>query len=226
VRVEVSVSNWDLDEQNQVRILAPTEQSLDQWMITNPTQFTVPPDQSQVVRFAIRPRVRPTPGEHRAIVYFTQQAPDTPADDRIQILFRLGAVIYAYVGEVTHRGRLLGVTRDAGTNPPGFQLDIASEGNAHVRLNGQYLVWPESAYPGRPGTRAIDGLGKPTVQVPKPLVAAGRLPTTPVLPGSRRSIPLLTGRVLEPGGYVLDIQGILGDVPIDRAVPFTVSTTP
>jgi hypothetical protein len=223
VDVQVSVANWDLDEQNQVRLLPPTEQSLDQWMIMNPTRFTVMPGESQVVRIGIRPRVRPAPGEHRAMVYFTQQPSGEHVDDRLHILFRFGAAVYAYVGNVTRRGTLLGVSQDSDDRSPRFLFDVESQGDAHVRLNGQYVVWPESVYPGRPGTLILDGPGGTSTRLPPSAAAAGRLPTTPVLPGSRRNLPLAIAPALPAGAYVLDVKGQLGEKDLARAVPFTVS---
>ena len=43
VEVQVRVHNWELDEVNRVRILPPTEQSLDQWLVINPLHFTIQP---------------------------------------------------------------------------------------------------------------------------------------------------------------------------------------
>jgi hypothetical protein len=173
------------------------------------------------VRFAIRPRVRPAPGEHRAMVYFTQQPSATASDERIRILFRLGAAVYAYAGNVTRQGRLVDVSRDGNAPSPQFLFDIESGGNAHVRLDGQYAVWPASAYPGRPGTLELADLGKPNFELPPALAAAGRLPSTPVLPGNRRQVPLSIDPTLPAGAYVLDVRGALGDAVIARAVPFT-----
>jgi hypothetical protein len=49
-----------------------------------------------------------------------------------------------------------------------------------------------------------------------------------VLPGSRRQLVLQEQLDLAPGAYVLDINGDLSGMPIDRAIPFTVPepTTP
>lgn len=226
VEVSVSTVNWDLDENNRVRVLPPNEQSLDQWMITNPTRFTIPAGESQVVRFAIRPRVRPEPGEHRAMIYFTEVPSGSATEGRVRVVFRVGAAIYAHVGDVTRRGKLRDVSRDGDSVPARFLFDIESEGKAHIRLDGQYAVWPASAYPGRPGTRALEDLGRPEFEPPKPIVIAGRLPTTPVLPGARRRIPLSLGASLSPGRYVLDVSGVLGETEIRREVPFTVSAAP
>ena len=95
VEVKVAVQNWDLDDGNNVRILAPTEQSLDQWMVVQPLRFTVAAGRSQTVRLAIRPRVRPESGEHRAIVFFEEVAPKNEAVPAMRVLFKIGVAVYA-----------------------------------------------------------------------------------------------------------------------------------
>jgi hypothetical protein len=223
VSVEVTVEHWDLDEQNQVRPLAPTEQSLDQWMIVNPVRFEVQEGATQVVRLAIRPRVQPQSGEHRAMVYFNQRPSVEPAQARVQVLFRFGVAIYANVGEIRRMGVLNGIAREGSTNPPVFGFDIASQGNANVRLGGQYAIWPEKGYPGQAATAPLPGLEKPDFKPPTPIVAAGVLPSTPVLPGTRRTILVDPGVRLPAGRYVLDIDGDLGGGRIDRGLPFAIA---
>lgn len=92
VEVQVSVYNWEMDEDSQVRIIPPTDQSLDQWMVINPLRFTLPSEGSQAVRFSVRPKVKPEPGEHRAMIFFEQVPPDDDAPE-IRFVFRLGAAV-------------------------------------------------------------------------------------------------------------------------------------
>lgn len=223
VSVEVTVEHWDLDERNQVRALTPNEQSLDQWMIVNPVRFDVPAGGTQVVRFAVRPRVRPEPGEHRAMIYFNQRSSGAAPQGQVQVMFRFGVAVYANVGAVSRTGVLHGIARQGTTNPPVFGFDIGSAGNANVRLGGQYAIWPEKDYPGQSATKPIAGLEKPDAKPPAPILTADTLPTTPVLPGTRRTILIQPGTRLPPGRYVLDINGDLGGTAIDKGLPFAVS---
>ncbi len=216
VEVQVVVYNWDMDEDNQVRILPPDEQSLDQWMVLNPLRFTVPADGSQAVRFSVRPKVRPEPGEHRAMIFFEQVPPEDKAPE-IRFVFRLGAAVYGQVGELRRIGELHAV--EAGGHAASF--DVESVGTANVRFAGQYAVWPAAAFPGAEATSAIDGLDQPDAVVPEPIVEAGPLPPTAVLPGTRRKVPLQLHEALEAGDYVLDLNGTLGETEVDLAVPFS-----
>ena len=74
LNVNLEINNWDLDERGKVRLLPPTEQSLDRWIIINPVRFEIKPEDSQLVRFEIRPRTKLTEGEHRAMIYLNQEA--------------------------------------------------------------------------------------------------------------------------------------------------------
>lgn len=218
-RIQGSVHTWNLDEQNELYLIEPTEQSLDQWMVINPLQFTIPPGGSQTVRFSIRPKVRPEPGEHRAIIYF-EQLPT--AGSAIQVRGRLGIGVYGVVGSVDRIGELHAVTVDPRDDSVVASFDISSLGSAHVRMSGQYAVWPSALYPGHDRTESIEGLGEEGVVIPREIREVGFLPSLPVLPATRHDLSLRLANDLPPGSYVLDINGDLSGKPLDMAVPFTV----
>jgi P pilus assembly chaperone PapD len=207
VEARVSVATWFLDDENQVQLVEPDEQSLETWMIFNPLHFTVGPGESQVVRFSIQPRVEPEPGEHRAMIYL-DQVPPPAQPGKVRVRFRFGVAVYAYAGEVTRRGELTALTVSPETNPPVAVVTVASRGNAHVRLDGSWAVWP--AQKGRGSEDPLD---------------TGSLPGAPILPGTTRDLRLTTSRSLTPGDYRLTIEGTLAGKPIAREIRFTVPPT-
>lgn len=219
IEVQVSVANWDMDEHNNVRVIEPTEQSLDQWMIVNPLHFSIPAGQSQTVRFSIRPRVEPAPGEHRAVVYLDQILSEKSQSSGVRVRFRYGVVVYGQVGDVVRRGRLHEVSVTASQRLVTAAFDITSEGTAHARMQGRYAVWPAAAYPGAEATE----LAKPGEPIAEEVLATGDLPSLPVLPGTRRQLVLDLTLALAPGSYVLDLNGALEGDKIDTGVPFTVA---
>lgn len=221
ITLRVDVFTWELDEDNQLQIVPPTEQSLDQWILINPLQFTVEPEKIQVVRFSIRPKVKPEPGEHRAIIYISDAT--QPKKGKRNVSGRIGVGVYGYVGEVTRIGKLNAVEIVQKTNPIIANFDISSQGSAHVRMTGQYAIWSVSAYPGIQETTTIPELDNPQIELPEGIVEAGFLPSVPILPDSRRTIQLRTTSQLPPGEYVLDINGDLSGTPLDLSKPFTVS---
>lgn len=224
VELKVSVRSWVLNENNKVVTTPPSEQSLEQWIVYTPSRFTIPAGGAQTVRFAIRPRVQPQAGEHRAMVLL-EEVPSANSNSQskgVRIIGRLGVAVYAYVGNIKRSGVLNSVTVDTKPKAPWAIFDVSSEGNGYVRLNGQYAVWPAAQYPGVEVTKPIADVGKPTAKVPETILDAGVLPDTPVLPNNRRRILLPIKKTLPPGQYVLDIKGDLSGKSINQGIPFTV----
>ena len=223
-RIQVSVNSWTLDERNEVQMTAPTEQSLDQWMIVSPMAFEVPPDSFQTVRFSIRPRVQPLPGEHRAMIYLQQQPVEGLVEGKtIDVIGRVGVAVYAYVGAVERVGKL----NDLEVHPDGelqiASFDISSIGTAHVRMSGQYTVWPADQYVAEdPASVSAEATGNDLV-FPEGALAVGWLPPSPVLPDARRRLPLRFGQDLPAGEYVFDVRGELGGEQLRLGVPFSIS---
>lgn len=222
IDVEVTVAPWELDEDSRVRLVEPDEQSIDQWMVFNPREFKVPARSEQTVRFSIRPRVRPDDGEHRAMIYFQEKPAEGPDGPQVQVLFKLGVAVYAYAGNVERTATLEGVQVASDASVLSAAFDIDSTGNAHVRLDGQYAIWPKAAFPGLAAVALFEGIELPDFVTPEPVLIAGTLPSTPVLGGTRRRILLNGGHALPPGEYVLTAVGTLGSTAVHEAVDFVV----
>ena len=221
-KVKVEVYNWTLDANNEVKLLPPTEQSLDQWMLINPMSFRLDPGKSQVVRVSIRPPVKPGPGEHRAIIYFTEEAVEDglaaeEEEKPVEILFKLGVGVYANADPIKRAGALQGLTLDKGGRS--ITASISNSGNVHTRLKGTYSVWKKAMFPGIGKAAKIvqeEGGNKPE----EGLMASGQLNQTPVLPGNNRKIVTqLPG--LPPGAYIVAVSGALDEKKIEKT--FTVS---
>jgi hypothetical protein len=223
IELKVYVQSWVMDDKNELQTIPPQEQSLEQWIVYTPSRFVIPPRGAQTIRFAVRPRVKPKSGEHRAVM-FVEEIPskDSTNSKSTRIIARLGVPIYGYVGDIKRVGVLNSVNVDTKTDNLNAIFDISSQGNGYVRLNGQYSIWPADKYPGAEATKPIEGLGKPDTKIPENLVDAGLLPQAPVLPDSRRRLLLPIKKKLPPGKYVLDINGELNGVIIQKGVPFTV----
>jgi len=223
-RVKLSVANWDLDERNQVRVIPPTEQSLDQWLIVNPLEATIAPRDQQTVRLAVRPRAQPSPGEHRAIVYIEQQpGPSTAAPTEgsgIGVRYRMGVAIYGYAGDIVRVGNVHAVAPRLERNDLVIGLDVESTGNAYVRPSGNYGIWPRASYPGE--ARAQDLLLGSEPSKATGTVINGPLPELPVLAGTRRVLELKASRPTDPGSYVVVAAGKLADAPFVRVADLVV----
>ena len=221
VQVVASASHFDLDSQNRVRVIPPTAQSLDQWLVYNPTRMRIEPGKEQVVRFSIRPKAKPAPGEHRAMLFFTEDLGQRASAGGVQVKFRVGVAIYGMAAPVKSIGRLHSASLSRSGRQMELVLDVQSTGNAHVRLNGQYTLWRARDYPG------LDSVGVFNVSekgwnAPDGVVAGGPLPSLPVLGGTRRTIRTSFARP-PAGRYRLAIKGLLADTNIDREITVTVN---
>lgn len=221
IGIRVKVGHWDLDEQNRLREIAPTEQSLDQWIIVRPLKLTTPPGKSRTLRFAVRPFTRPKPGEHRAMIFLEQTGAYQKNAQGIAMRFRFGVAVYAHVGQTIRKGDVKAVVAEG----RGFGVDIKSVGTANVRMNGKFGIWPANKFPGEESARqalaAVSGKEKKIAR-PRGAAIAGLLPSTPVLPGYRRQINVPLAEELKPGKYRLVLAGKLGTSKLARSHLFQV----
>ncbi len=234
VEVSVRVETFDLDEANRYRALPSSEDSLDRWMVVQPRRFVVPAGQSRAVRFSIRPKSKPAPGEHRAMLFFEEIGREDETAAVLKALFRVGAAIYAHVGEIRRVGRVVSTS----CSREGGLVEISSEGNANARMTGRWGLWKPAAFPGAGATKYADSAPSsagsaagspaepPPASRPDGLLFEGSLPTVPVLPGTRRHVLVPLPKEAPEGDLVLHLLGTLGGAPIDLAVPCRLPAVP
>ena len=103
-------------------------------------------------------------------------------------------------------------------------FNIKNDGKYNVRFKGTYAIWKNNRFPGSStASRALaaSGTGK-KFRKPKTATLAGSLPSLPVLPGYRRTIPIKMKTRLKPGNYKIFLRGNLGDSPLNKTYSFTV----
>ena len=215
------VRNWIMDEKNRLQDSPSNEQSLDQWIVFTPSRFTIPPRGTQIVRFAIRPKVKPVPGEYRAVIYL-EEIPSNSASDAIESVGRIGVIVYGNAGEIKRVGTVNSVTVDTKPNAIKAVFDVSNTGNAHIRMGGQYAIWRAGNYPGAKATEPINGAGNSKAKLPANVVEAGTIELPPILPNNRRQLVLPLVGKLPPGNYVLDVNANLSGMAVDTGIPFTV----
>jgi Pili and flagellar-assembly chaperone, PapD N-terminal domain len=223
VEMRVYVRTWTTSEENELQEIESTEESLDRWIVFTPSRFTIPPNSTQNVRFAIRPKVQPKPGEHRAVLYLEEVLPNSENLPALTTIARMPIVIYGYAGEVKRVGVINSVNVEAQPDKVKAVFDVSSTGNAHVRMKGQYAIWRAAGYPGASATKPLNNLSK--AKLPENILQIGSLELPPVLPDTRRQILLSIVKKLPPGNYVLDLNGELSGTLIDKGIPFTVPAT-
>jgi hypothetical protein len=214
--ISLSVSNWDLDDDNKIRIAPPTEQSLDQWIVINPLKITIPPGSPQTIRWAIMPRVKPQAGEYRAIIFIEEDLPSQPqnAGTSVRMKMRYGLPIYAQFGEPVHAATLHDINVDSKGDK--ISLELSNEGNAHVRTTGNFGIWPSTEFPGKEEALAI--LRSSDIEnAAFDGVTIGAVPDSVILPGNKRTIPVATA--LPPSGeYTLQFNAGVAQLQITDSV--------
>jgi fimbrial chaperone protein len=226
-QVRVSVVSWDFDESGEIRILPSTDTTLDQWVVVNPVEFTIPPGESQAVRFSIRPAVQLSAGEHRAMLIFDEvlqpQAPGEAsgagAQTALRARFQFRTAVYCQVGTVSRMAEVVSVHADANT----LTVQTRATGTANTRFDGQFMIWKAAAFPGLEKTSLLGNLTDAKPELPPGMVAAGRLPGQPVLPGGTRKYEVNLGTRLSRGHYVGVLLGRFGDDALSRQISFDVA---
>ena len=218
--VKVEVYNWTLDEKEEVKLLPPDKQSLDRWILINPLSFTVEPGKSQVVRFSIRPTVKPEPGEHRAMIYFIEQPSTVKADSAkaLEILFKLGVGVYGQADPVKRAGSLNQFSFDKVSSS--LVADITNSGNVHTRLKGNYSIWKKDAFPGIGAAGKLSEQQKPE-NSPKGLLVSGQINQSPVLPGTHRIIRTLLLLPKAPGSYIIAVNAEMDGKAVEKTFAVT-----
>lgn len=209
LEVEVAVGDWYLDENNEIVRTAPSEDSLARWMLLSPRRFRVEGQESQALRFAFRPKTQPRDGEHRAMLYLRQVQPERRADET-QFLFQFAVPVYVSSGEVVRTGQLNGIEVAYEDGVLNADFDISSDGNAKVRMNGNYRV------------RKLDSLGAELEGIEEQVEHSDVLPDMPVLAGTRRTIHLSRPMSLPSGRYAFEVDGDLAERGISTTVQFQV----
>lgn len=220
VTLKVSVGHFGLDEDNRLQLLSPTPQSADQWLVVTPLEFTIEPGKSQSVRFAVKPRVKPEAGEHRAMLFLEEQPPKDRPFATLN-LAKMGVGVYVNVPPVQRQALVHCVDFRWLGDSLWAALDVESLGNAHVRPQVSYIVWPLASFPGKPGSVSVQESPGGPVKAPEGSVLAGLAPDIPILPGTRRTLRFSLGTV-PPGEYVVELVGAVEQEKVFWAVPLTV----
>jgi fimbrial chaperone protein len=221
-QVKVTIANWEMDDNNEVRVIPGSEQSLDQWIVVNPGDFVLKAGASQAVRFSVRPAIPLSPGEHRAMIFFDEVLPpQDPGKHALHGRFRIGAAVYGQVGTATRTGTI----REIRADDHSLSIRVASDGSSNARFKGQFTVWKKQDYPGLDKVPVYPDIDKPDFKLPAGPLRAGTLPNNAVLPGTERNVATDFGSgTLAKGDYVVALNGNFGDTPIKQAADFSVLT--
>jgi P pilus assembly chaperone PapD len=216
----LSVSNWLLNEENQIVVAPPSESSLDQWIVINPLKVTIPPGSPQTIRWAVMPRLKPEPGEYRAIIFIEEdlgQEVKLAGSTEIKMKMRYGLPIYAQVGTPEENAQLhdLSIARTGER----LNMSLSNEGNVHARMSGNYGIWPTAEFPGtRKALQLLRDIN-PANQAEADFIV-GTMPGTVLLPDSRRNVPLNFG-IDGTGDYTVQLNARFAQLELTQSLDFT-----
>lgn len=215
VSMHVELYTWTHDEHYRVKLIAPTPQTLDQWMVVSPLRFTIPAGGEQTVRFSIRPRVKPEPGEHRAILYLSEEENPEKKSGTIQMLGQYGIGIYGAVEPIKREAGLSSLSFDHKTKT--LSASVRNHGNVHTRLRGSYSVWKKGAFPGLKVAKALPATFEEGKK-PEGLITSGTFAGGPTLPGFNRTYQSRLAIPDNSGVFVVAFTGELDGVAVDKVV--------
>lgn len=218
--LSLSVSNWALNDDNQITEVPPTESSLDQWIVINPMRVTIPPGAPQTIRWAIMPRLQPQEGEYRAIIFIEEELPprEKVEGTEVRMKMRYGLPIYAHVGSTIESAQLndIAVTRLGDK----LNLDITNDGNTHSRLSGNFGIWPSDEFPGTEAAlKQLQSVNPENQNEVNFLV--GNMPPSVILPGDRRILNMPFPLSEETGDYTIQLNANFAQVEIAETLSFT-----
>ncbi len=217
--LSLSVSNWELNDENQIVVAPPTESSLDQWIVINPLKVTIPPGAPQTIRWAVMPRMQPQQGEYRAIIFVEEELPprENPNSTEIRMKMRYGLPIYGQVGETIESAQLNGV--NVAKTGEKLHIDLSNDGNKHARMSGNYGIWPTAEFPGSKEALKLLRAINPENQAEAEF-NFGIMPAAVILPGIRRSVPLDL-KLQDAGEYTIQLNAEFAQLKITEAISFT-----
>ncbi len=194
-RLVASLNDWNILPEGELKFYRAGTQpnSASPWIIYSPGEVSVQPGNIHTIRVTISVPKDATPGDHLASLV-VEQRPDaiklSSNAKQMLIRFRMAAMFYIKVPQLTRRGTLENLK--AATGPEGIIITptLKNEGNSMVR--------PISS------VKITDSTGLTVAELPES-------ESLPVLAGSELSHRLVIEKTLAPGTYSVryrvDFQG-------------------
>ena len=138
VRIVASLNDWTIDRDGQVRFEKPNTlpNSASSWLIHSPAETMVIPGKIHAVRVTISVPKDATPGDHLTAL-IVEQRPDSIKlnENRRQVVirYRMGAVFYIKVPQLSRQGSLESLRAEATENQVTVTPVLKNGGNSVIR---------------------------------------------------------------------------------------------
>lgn len=185
VRIVASLSDWTLNRNGEVEFQKANTlpNSASGWLIYSPAETTVTPGNVHSIRVTISVPKDATPGDHLSAL-IVEQRPDTIKliQNRRQMVvrYRMAAVFYIKVGQLTRRGSLENLHAEASADSVLLIPTLKNQGNSAIRPMASAQI--------------TDAAGQIVAQ-------SAEKESLPVLAGSELAKPLTIEKALAPGVY-------------------------
>jgi hypothetical protein len=194
-RLIAYLNDWSLSKDGNIQFHKPgtMPNSACPWIIYSPVEMTVVPGRVHPIRVTISVPPDAKPGDHLAVL-FIEQRPDNiklrRSAKEIQTRFRLGAIFYIMVPELTRRGSLEDLKAEAAKDGILIIPTFKNEGNSHIRPLHSITI--------------TDRGGAEVINIQD-------LEHMSVLGGSEMRMPILIKKDLPAGTYQVRYRVNLGD---------------
>lgn len=212
VRMLASLGDWTLDRKGEIVFSRPgtNKRSASDWMIYSPVEFVAEGGQAYPIRVTVDVPPETPPGDYTAVLFVEERPSDIktqPGRKQIRFHFRLAAIFYVMVGELTHKGSLTALEVDASVSPPVITATLKNEGNSLIRPTHSLEV--------------VNSSGERVAQLPES--APG-----PVLAGAEFAPQLELPSPLSPGSYTVRyrVDFLDGSKVIEGRKAFEVAAAP
>jgi len=185
VRIVASLNDWTLSRNGEVEFQKANTlpNSASGWLIYSPAETTVTPGNVHSIRVTISVPKDATPGDHLSAL-IVEQRPDTIKliQNRRQMVvrYRMAAVFYIKVGQLTRRGSLENLHAEASADSVRLIPTLKNQGNSAIRPLASAQI-----------TNAAGQI----------VAEAAENESLPVLAGSELAKPLTIEKALAPGVY-------------------------
>lgn len=194
-RVVAYTGDWGITKEGKVDFYpaGARPNSASRWLDYSPSEVTVEPGNIHSIRVTIAVPKDAAPGDHLTALFVEPRPDNIKLEEnrkQVRVKFRLAAVFYIMVPNLTRSGSLVDLRTNASER--GFVVTprLKNEGNSHVRPIYSLKV--------------LDKTGAAVAEVPD-------TEALPVLAGSEMEMPILIQTVLPAGRYSVAYRVSFGD---------------
>lgn len=137
-RLVASVGDWTIRRNGQVDYYKAgvMQNSAASWLIYSPGEVTVMPGKVHPIRVTISVPKDAKPGDHTAALFVESRPDNIKLDEdkkQVVVRFRLAALFYIMVPQLTREGSLEGLKAEAGEQGIIVTPTLKNAGNSHIR---------------------------------------------------------------------------------------------